>query len=58
VRNPRVVLVVAAVISLPILFAVIGGTRNAGLLIGVVLVVLGIGSGLVGSRRSSDADDA
>jgi hypothetical protein len=51
-------LVVAAVISLPILFGVIGGTRDAGLIIGVVLVVLGIASGLVGARRSTDADDA
>jgi hypothetical protein len=57
-NNPRLMLVVAAVISLPILFGVIGGTRDAGLIIGVVLVVLGIASGLVGARRSTDADDA
>lgn len=57
-HNPRLLLVVAAVISLPILFGVVGGTRDAGLIIGIVLVVVGIASGLIGARRRTDADDA
>lgn len=57
-RNPRILLLVAAVISLPILFGALGGTRDAGLIVGIVLVVVGLASGLVGSRRPTDADDA
>jgi hypothetical protein len=57
-RNPRLLILVAAVISLPILFGTLGGTSNAGLIIGIVLVVVGIASGLVGGRRSTDGDDA
>jgi hypothetical protein len=57
VRNPRLLLVIAAVISLPILFGLLGGTRDAGLVIGVVLVVIGVASGLFGTRAPDDGGE-
>ena len=50
----RLILVIAIVIALPILFASLGGSGNAGLLIGVLLVVVGLGWMLVGSRAEGD----
>jgi hypothetical protein len=57
VRNPRRLLLIAAVISLPILFALVGGTHDAGLAIGVVLVVVGVASGILGSRAPDDGGE-
>jgi hypothetical protein len=56
-RNPRIVLVVAAIIVLPIVFGLLGGTRDAGLVIGIVLVVVGIVSGVLGARSPGDGDE-
>ena len=56
-RNPRLVLLVAAIIMLPIVFGLLGGTRNAGLVIGIVLVVAGIASGVLGTRSPRDGDE-
>ena len=50
--NRTVMVAIAAIITLPILFALVGGGRNAGLIVGVVLVVAGLLSGLLGARRS------
>ena len=52
--NRTVLLAIAAVIALPILFAVAGGGSDTGLIIGIVLVVVGIVSGLAGARRAGD----
>jgi sorbitol-specific phosphotransferase system component IIBC len=57
VRNPRRLVVVAAVISLPILFALLGGTHDAGLVIGVVLVLAGVAYGIIGSRAPDDGGE-
>jgi hypothetical protein len=56
-RHPRFLLLVAAVITLPIVFGLLGGTRNAGLIIGIVLVVVGIASGVLGGRTPGDGDE-
>ena len=53
-RNPRVLIVVAIVISLPIFFGLLGGTRNAGLIIGIACVAAGVLIGVLGARRSPD----
>jgi hypothetical protein len=50
----RLLIAIGAVIALPILFASIGAGRGAGLLIGVVLVAIGVGSMLVGNSRGRD----
>jgi hypothetical protein len=50
-------LVIAAVISLPILFGLLGGTRDAGLVIGVVLVLAGVATGIFGSRAPDDGGE-
>jgi hypothetical protein len=47
----RLVIAIAAVIALPILFASLGAGQGAGLLIGVALVAVGLGSMLVAGRR-------
>jgi hypothetical protein len=57
VRNPRMLVVIAAVISLPILFGLLGGTRDAGLVIGVVLVLAGVATGIFGSRAPDDGGE-
>ena len=43
-------LAIAAIIAIPIFFAVIGGGHDAGLALGVVLVVVGLGWSALGSR--------
>src|SRR5436305_1580532 len=45
-------LAIAAVIALPIFFALAGGGHGTGLILGIVLVVAGVGSGLLGARRA------
>jgi hypothetical protein len=56
-RHPRLLLLVAAVITLPIVFGLLGGTRDAGLVIGIVLVVVGVASGVLGGRAPDDGDE-
>ena len=48
----RVILAIAIVIALPILFASLGGSGNAGLFIGIVLVAVGVAWMLLGSRSA------
>jgi hypothetical protein len=53
---PHRVLVIAigAVIALPLIFAALGAGQDAGLVIGVVLVALGLGWSLLGSRGGEE----
>jgi hypothetical protein len=53
--DPRKLAAVAAIIAVPVIFAAAGGSRSAGLLIGVVLVVGGVTAGLLGGRGRDDA---
>ena len=50
-RNPTLLAAVAIVICLPILFAAVGGSQTAGLIIGIVLVLVGVFAGLRGRDR-------
>ena len=49
-RNPVMLTAVAVVICLPVLFAALGGSQTAGLVIGVVLVIGGVLATLRGAR--------
>jgi hypothetical protein len=49
-----VVIGIGLVIAAPLIFAAFGATQRAGLVVGVVLVVIGIGAWVAGAR---DADD-
>jgi hypothetical protein len=49
-----IILAIGLVIAAPLIFAAFGASQRAGLIIGVVLVVVGIGASLVGSRRADD----
>ena len=48
----RLILVIAIVIALPILFASLGGSGDAGLVIGIALVAIGVVWMLLGSRSA------
>ena len=48
--NPVLLAAIAAVICIPVLFASLGGSQEAGLVIGIALVVGGVVYGIV-SRR-------
>jgi hypothetical protein len=45
---------IAAVITIPLIFTLLGTGRDAGLIIGVVLVAVGVGWSVIGSRGPSD----
>jgi hypothetical protein len=47
---------IAAVITIPLIFTLIGGGRHAGLIVGVVLVAVGVAWSVIGSRGPSDRD--
>jgi hypothetical protein len=49
-----IILAIGLVIAAPLIFAAFGASQRAGLILGVVLVVVGIGASLVGSRRADD----
>jgi hypothetical protein len=51
------VIAIAAVIAVPLIFAALGATQAAGLAVGVILVVIGLGWMLLGSRTSDPDDD-
>jgi hypothetical protein len=54
--NRTTILAIGAVIAIPLIFAALGAGQDAGLAFGVVLVVVGIGWTLVGSRPDGDGD--
>jgi hypothetical protein len=55
-RRRGLILASGVVIAAPLIVAALGATQRAGLIVGVVLVVLGLGGMLVGSRRVDDGD--
>lgn len=44
------IIIIGAVIAIPLIFAALGASQSAGLAFGVLLVVVGLGWSLVGSR--------
>jgi hypothetical protein len=42
------------VVAAPLIFAAAGATEHAGLVVGVILVVVGIVMGVAGARRAGD----
>jgi hypothetical protein len=54
--NRTTVIAIAAVITIPLIFALLGGGRDAGLIIGVVLVAVGVAWSVIGSRTPNDQD--
>lgn len=54
--NRTTILAIGAIIAIPLIFAALGAGRQAGLAFGVVLVVVGVGWMLVGSRDAGDGD--
>ena len=51
------ILAIGLVIAAPLMFAAFGASQRAGLIVGVVLVVVGIAASLVGSRAPEDRGD-
>jgi hypothetical protein len=51
------VLAIGLVIAAPLIFAAFGASRRAGLIVGVVLVIVGIAMALRGGRRPGDPDE-
>jgi hypothetical protein len=43
-------IIIGAVIAIPLIFAALGASRSAGLVFGVLLVAVGLGWTLAGSR--------
>ena len=48
------IIIIGAVIAIPLIFAALGASRSAGLAFGVLLVVVGLGWSLIGSRDTGD----
>jgi hypothetical protein len=55
-RSTRTLTAIAAVITIPLIFTLVGGGRHAGLIIGVVLVAVGVAWSVIGSRGPGDRD--
>jgi hypothetical protein len=53
-RSTTTLTAIAAVITIPLIFTLVGGGRHAGLIIGVVLVVVGAAWSVLGSRGARD----
>jgi hypothetical protein len=51
------IIAIAAVLAIPLIFAAIGATQAAGLAVGVILVAIGVGWTLLGSRPSDPDGD-
>lgn len=54
--NRTTLTAIAAVITIPLIFGLLGGSRDAGLIMGVLLVAIGVGWSVIGSQRSHDQD--
>lgn len=50
------IIIIGAVIAIPLIFAALGASQSAGLAFGVLLVVVGLGWSLLGSRNARDGD--
>ena len=48
------VIIIGAVIAIPLIFASLGASRSAGLAFGVLLVAVGLGWTLFGSRDEAE----
>ncbi|MCW2984529.1 MAG: hypothetical protein JWR63_2099 [Conexibacter sp.] len=51
------IIVIAAVIAIPLVFAALGATQSAGLAVGIILVVGGLGWSAVASRSARPRDE-
>jgi hypothetical protein len=51
------IIAIAGVIAIPLIFAAAGATQAAGLAIGVILVAIGVGWSVLGSRPTGPDDD-
>lgn len=51
------IIAIAAVIAIPLIFAALGATQAAGLAVGVILVAIGVGWSVLGSRPTDPDDD-
>jgi hypothetical protein len=49
-------IIIGAVIAIPLVFAALGASRSAGLAFGVLLVVVGLGWSLLGSRGTGGGE--
>jgi hypothetical protein len=52
-----VVVGIGLVIAAPLIFAALGATQRAGLIVGVVLVAVGIGAWVAGARGTRDGGE-
>jgi hypothetical protein len=52
-----IILAIALVIAIPLLFAALGASQDAGLAFGVVLVVVGLGWSAFGARTGGGGND-
>jgi hypothetical protein len=53
-RNRKLVAAIGLVLAAPLIFAALGATQRAGVIVGVTLVAIGIGIGLAGARGPDD----
>ncbi|WP_445151608.1 hypothetical protein [Baekduia sp. Peel2402] len=51
------IIAIAGVLAIPLIFAALGATQAAGLAIGVILVAIGVGWSVLGSRPTDPDDD-
>jgi hypothetical protein len=50
------IIIIGAVIAIPLIFAALGASQSAGLAFGVLLVVVGLGWSLIGSRDEGGSE--
>lgn len=55
-RSRTFIIAIGAVIAIPILFAALGASREAGLAFGILLVLLGLGWSVAESRGTRGGD--
>jgi hypothetical protein len=55
-RRRQLILAVGLVVATPLIFAATGASQRAGLIVGLVLVVVGIAMGLAGTGRAGDGE--
>jgi hypothetical protein len=48
------IIIIGAVIAIPLIFASLGASQDAGLAFGVLLVAVGVGWSLAGARRGDE----